>query len=183
MVYLFIIFVILVALGPILWSRPTPRDKRLSALRLAAKSEGLELQAVNVDTDRIYGPIAERNPDITHVKWMRYQLSAKRGQLAQGMTGRWIQRRDRNNYLWWEPDNLRLKESDLVASILEPWRKNQDDRYLALELTSVTAGVVWDEEGSLDDLVDICTALRQLLSGGGGQANTAGVDGSGQGQL
>jgi len=184
MVYLFIFFVILLALGPVLWFRPTPRDKRLSALRLAAKSEGLELQVVNVDTDKIYGPIAERNPDIRYVQWMRYRLSAKRGQQqAQGMTGKWIQRRDRDNHLWWEPDNLHLKESDLVASILEPWRKNQDDRYLALELTSVSAGVVWNEEGSLDDLADICAGLRQLLSGGEGHANTVGVDGSGQGRV
>ena len=182
MVYLFIFFVILLALGPVLWFRPTLRDKRLSVLRLAAKSEGLELQVVNVGTDKTYGPIAERNPEITHVKWMRYRLSAKGGQRAQGMTGRWIQRRDRNNDLWWEPDNLDLKESDSVASILEPWRKNQDDRFLALELTPVTASVVWNEEGDADDLADICTGLRRLLSGGDGHASTAGADGPGQGQ-
>ena len=41
MTWLLIILVLVVAFGPVLWLVPSKRDKRLSALRSRARSEGL----------------------------------------------------------------------------------------------------------------------------------------------
>jgi hypothetical protein len=44
MVWLLIIVILLVAFGPILWLRPSPRDRRLTALRAQARKDGLRVE-------------------------------------------------------------------------------------------------------------------------------------------
>ena len=44
LVWLLIIVVLLVAFGPVLWLRPSPRERRLAALRAQARKDGLRVE-------------------------------------------------------------------------------------------------------------------------------------------
>jgi hypothetical protein len=44
LVWLLIIALLLVAFGPILWLRPSPRDRRLAALRAEGRKQGLRIE-------------------------------------------------------------------------------------------------------------------------------------------
>lgn len=44
MVWLLIVVILLVAVGPLLWLRPTPRERRLAGLRTQARQDGLRVE-------------------------------------------------------------------------------------------------------------------------------------------
>ncbi len=82
MVWLLIALVLVVAFGPLLYLRPSPRDRRLSALRSKAVSEGLVVEIGNLDKrdstaeERVNSAGRERHPTISLALY-RQPLSRK----------------------------------------------------------------------------------------------------------
>ncbi|MCG8670334.1 MAG: hypothetical protein MI867_13025 [Pseudomonadales bacterium] len=163
MVYLLIFFAIFLVIGPVLWLRPSKGEQALAALRQAAIQTGAQIQPMNIREDAVYSGILQRNPHLGDHKWIRYQWMAGPNEKGPALKDTWIQRKDPEEGLVWEPRSVHTEEDALVAAVLESWRTNQDVRFLALELGPRNVCLVWNEKGSPQEVAAFGESIKQLL--------------------
>lgn len=160
MVYVVIGLALLLVFGPVMWLLPSKQEKELSLLRQGAILGGAKIQPVLIQTDPIYSATLARNPHLADYRWIRYQWFASEGEAGPGFAESWVQRKDRERGLVWEPRKVTSAEPAAVTGMLSPWREHQDVRFLALEVTPQSVAVVWNERTSPDEVKALSDAIR-----------------------
>jgi len=162
MVAFIIILAMAMVVGPILWIRPSPKERRIAAFRSIAMGRGVKVEPISLISNTYYKRVSERNLHVADYQWVRYRRIAKKGEVGPSIKGQWTQRKDRSGQLLWEPDPVTLKESEQVTALLSDWRERQDIRFLALELGPRTVSIVWTEQGDEQDVTQIIATLETL---------------------
>lgn len=163
MVYLLILLAIFLVIGPVFWLRPSKRERELAVFRQVAMSGGAKIQPLNIRTDPVYSGTLARNPHLADYSWVRYQWLAEEGEVGPVVKESWVQRKDREHGLVWEPRTVTTKEPEAVSEILNQWREQQDGRFLSLELGPRNVAVVWTERGDQEELAGLASQVRKLL--------------------
>lgn len=163
MAYVIIILAMFLVIGPVLWLRPSKRERELAAMRQAAFMDGARIQPVSVRKDPVYSATLARNPHLDDHSWVRYQWTAREQETGPDVRETWVQRKDREQGLVWEPRNVTTAEPEEVAAMLAPWREQQDVRFLALEIGPRSVAVVWTEKTTQDELKALTAKIRQLF--------------------
>ncbi|OUS25599.1 hypothetical protein A9Q99_20655 [Gammaproteobacteria bacterium 45_16_T64] len=162
MVYLLIILAMLLVVGPIFWVRPSPKERRIAEFRALAMQRGVKVEPVSLVTDEYYKKVSERNLHVADYQWVRYRRVSKEGKVGPGIRAQWTQRKDREGVFLWEPNPITTSEPDSVSQYLDEWRKAADMRFLGLEFGPRSVSLVWTEEGTKDELIQILTMLETL---------------------
>lgn len=163
MVYVIIIAVTLLVIGPVFWLQPSKRERELSAMRQAAIVDGVRIQPVFIRKDPVYSATLARNPHLDNHTWVRYQWLAREDETGPAISETWVQRKDREKGLVWEPRKITSPEPEEVAAMLAPWREQQDVRFLALEVGPRNVAVVWNEKTSKDEIMALAAKIRELF--------------------
>lgn len=164
MMYFLLLAMIALILGPILWMRPTPKDKRLSRMRLKARSLHMQVEAVSLTHDPIYSALALRNPHWPMQGWMRYRLFPLNNERGPSHSAAWRQRRDKSGVLMWDEAPIAIQARPAAQGLLDQWSNTQDGRYLALEIGERSVAIVWNEEGDEPDVERIAACLKGILT-------------------
>lgn len=164
MIYILLAAVVALVLGPILWMRPTPREKRLARMRLKARSLNLHLETVGFINDKIYAALSARNPHLPQTGWMRYRLFPQPNERGPSVAAAWRQRRDKSSKLMWDEDPIAIEAKPTTQALLDHWSQQQDARYLALEIGERSVAIVWNEEGDEPEVTQIATWLQTILT-------------------
>ena len=162
MVYLIIILAMAMVVGPVLLIRPSPKEKRIAKFRALAMERGIKVEPISLASNEYYKRVSERNLHVADYQWVRYRRISKEGEAGAAVRGQWTQRKDRQGLLLWEPDPVTLAEPEAIKAYIDPWRENQDMRFLALEFGPRTVSVVWTEEGSVGDVEALIAMLESL---------------------
>ncbi|OUR87929.1 hypothetical protein A9Q81_24790 [Gammaproteobacteria bacterium 42_54_T18] len=162
MVYLIIILAMAMVVGPILWVRPSPKERRIAQFRSLAMEAGIKVEPISLISNEYYQRVSERNLHVADYQWVRYRRISKEGEAGSAIRGQWTQRKDRQGQLLWEPDPVTLKEPESIKAYIDQWRKDQDVRFLALEFGPRTVSVVWSEKGSVEDVKKLISMLKGL---------------------
>lgn len=157
MVYLIIGLAMILVIGPIFWLRPSPRERELAMFRAKAFETGFKVQPLNVRTDKFYSHVLARNPHLADDQWVRYSRTAKEDEIAPDIREKWVQRKDREGTLFWEPSSVQSVPPENVQVLLEGWAKTQAEGVLALEFGPRTVSVVWNERGE-KEILDVMLA-------------------------
>lgn len=160
MAYVVIGLALLLVFGPVMWLLPSKQEKELSLLRQGAILGGAKIQPVLIQTDPVYSATLARNPHLADYRWIRYQWFANEGEGGQDFTESWVQRKDRERGLVWEPRKVTSKEPQAVTAMLAPWREQQDVRFLALEVAPRSVAIVWNEKTSPDEVRALSDTIR-----------------------
>ena len=163
MMYVLIIFVMLMVIGPILMLRPTDREKRQMRLRECAREHNVTVQPLSLSRNPRYSGLLERNPHLDDHHWYRYQLVAKEGQTGPSAKGEWIQRKTREGELVWEAKDIHQSSPDNVRIVLQQWQAQQTVDFLSLELGPRSVSIVWNERGDRAEAEALCERLLSLL--------------------
>lgn len=163
MAYLIIFLAMFLVIGPVIWLRPSKREREQAALRQVAIKDGARIQPISLRRDPVYSGILERNPHIDEHVWYRYQWVAREKEKGPFIKDSWIQRKDKEQGLVWEPRDVHSQESESIKQILEAWRQTQDVRFLALELGPRNVAIVWNEKGSQEELAALGEKVRALM--------------------
>ena len=163
MVYLIIILAMAMVIGPVLWVRPSPKERRIAQFRSLAMEAGIKVEPISLMSNEYYQRVSERNLHVANYQWVRYRRISKEGESGSATRGQWTQRKDRQGQLLWEPDPVTLKEPESIKTYIDQWRENQDVRFMALEFGPRTVSVVWAEEGgSVEDVQKLILMLQAL---------------------
>ena len=164
MAYLIIFFAMMLVIGPVLWLRPSKRERDLALMRQQAALSGAKVHPINISRDQVYSGILQRNPHLGNDNWVRYQWIAKEKETGPSIKDAWIQRKDREVGLVWEPREIKTKETPAIEALLQPWRESQDGRFLALELGPRNVAIVWNERAAKEELEPLFEQVRALLN-------------------
>ena len=164
MIYLLLIAVAALIIGPILWMRPTAYEKRLSRMRLKARSLNLHLETINMGSDPVYSALALRNPHWPQSGWIRYRLFAANNERGPSHSVAWRQRRDKSGQLVWDEDPVAAVARPATQALLDQWATSQDGRYMALEVGERSVAIVWNEQGDEPEVEQIAVWLREILA-------------------
>ncbi|CBL44866.1 Hypothetical protein HDN1F_12830 [gamma proteobacterium HdN1] len=146
MMYVLLIVGISLVLGPIYWLRPSPRDQRIAAMRLAARSHHLQIELIHLDKDPIYAALALRNPQWPKDGWVRYRLFPSDQSRGPSEAAAWRQRRDKSGLLVWDEEPYGITPHGVAQTLLAHWAETQDARFMALEIGQRSVAIVWNEE-------------------------------------
>ncbi|MCG8313185.1 MAG: hypothetical protein MI976_08215 [Pseudomonadales bacterium] len=163
MAYLIIFFAMVLVIGPVLWLRPSKRERELAAMRQQAMLTGAKVHPMNIRRDPVYSRILERNPHLGDDTWVRYQWIAKEDEIGPDIKDSWIQRKDKEQGLVWEPRSIKSSENETIEAILNRWRENSDGRFLALELGPRNVAIVWNERADSEELKRMCALARAFF--------------------
>ena len=150
--------------GPVLMLRPSPRERRLARIRLAAQQRRVKVTPIFIRKDAVYGAVLERNPHLDGYSWSRYQLVGEENQTGPSIKGKWIQRKTPQGRLVWEPQDVLQKSVPAIDAVLGQWEQQQQVDFLALELGPRSASIVWNESGEAEAAEALCQQLEQLLA-------------------
>lgn len=164
MMYLLLIGVAALILGPIFWMRPTVTEKRLSRIRLKARSLQLHVETVHMTTDPVYSALALRNPHWPQSGWMRYRLFPANNERGPSHSAAWRQRRDKSGQLIWDEDPVAVVASAPAQALLDRWSAAQDERYMALEVGERSVAIIWNENGDEPEVEQIAAWLKDVLA-------------------
>lgn len=163
MMYLLLVLGIALILGPILWMRPTEREKRLARMRLKARSLQLHVEMVDLDKDPVYSALALRNPHWPKSGWVRYRMFPVGKAKGPSHSAAWRQRRDKSGVLVWDEDPIAVEGRPATQALLDLWNASQDGRYMALEVGERSVAIVWNEEGDIPEVEQIAKWLGEVL--------------------
>lgn len=163
MIYGIIALALLFIIGPIVTLRPSARECRQQRIRQYAMQHGVQVSPVSLRKNEKFNRLMQRNPHIGEFTWFRYQVIAEEGQPSPSVKGEWVQRKDKEGALLWEPTNVLQQTPTQVAAVLAQWQANQSVDFLLLELGPRSASIVWNERGDLDEVKDLCDQLQRLL--------------------
>ncbi|MDX1692957.1 MAG: hypothetical protein R3208_04280 [Ketobacteraceae bacterium] len=163
MAYLIIIFAILLVIGPVLWLQPSKQERQLAKLRQAAMADGAKIQPISIRKDPVYSATLARNPHLDDHRWIRYQWVATENESGPAVKETWVQRKDREQGLVWEPRQVTSKEPEEVTAMLATWREHQDGRFLALELGPRSVAIVWTEKTTPQEVKELAEKIRRLF--------------------
>lgn len=162
MSYLIIALVLLLAITPIFWLKPTPRQRQLEALRYAAQRAGFQVRlaarpGTKVDPPRLdvalylipwTRPVDQRDPAAC-----RWTL------VSQSFEGKWS---PWEGWRWLTPEPSSLRE--VIAEVLPLMPESA----CALEASSLGVGFYWDErpadpEATLPVMLPAMQSLRAAI--------------------
>lgn len=169
MIYVIIIVVISMMIGPILWLRPTPRERHQAKLRAKAISLGLSVSCPGVQRFKW----AKNNKLIDAKRLVRYTLSLKdrqfsaedyRNSLCKGTYFRWIYRGEEE----WQWHEVEANKLDNIASLTALFEeiKASDIAAVAIDLSFNSCSLYWHEAGneaSVDKIKCYLNSLSQLI--------------------
>ncbi|MBV1882579.1 MAG: hypothetical protein KUG82_13155 [Pseudomonadales bacterium] len=172
MEYVIILLVISMMVGPILWLRPTPRERHISKLRTQAMSAGMSVTCPGVKRFKW----AETNVLIEANRFVRYtltfddsQLSADdfRGSNAASFNGtyfRWIYKGN-EEWQWHEVSGNKLDKIPELRALFEEI-KGSSLGVVAIQLSYKSCSVYWHERGdetSVEQIKQYLQTLSQLI--------------------
>ena len=164
MAYLIIFFAMVLVIGPVLWLRPSKRERELAAMRQQAILTGAKIHPMNIRRDQVYSRVLERNPHLGDETWVRYQWIAKEDETGPDIKDSWVQRKDKEQGLVWESRSIKSVENEAIEAILNPWRNHSDGRFLALELGPRNVAIVWNERADSEELKQLCGRARAFFT-------------------
>lgn len=158
MTYLIIAAVVLVAIAPIFWFKPTPRQRQLEVLRYTAQRAGLQVRiAPHPDT-------ATEKPQLDSILY--FVLWTLPPEKREGEACRWTLVRNSFNGEWspWEgwrwikPGPRSVREA--IATILP----QLPESCCGLEASSLGVGFYWNERPAIPDAIIpvMLPALQEL---------------------
>jgi hypothetical protein len=148
--YLIILFVVAVAVGPIFWMMPSPRQKRQAALRDYALAQGFQMKVCKIPQSH-RAKVREERPQ----EGIVYRLTVKQ----RGRKPR-LNHSDPANYMLCQRENVEQTDN-CVAPLREALEQLPED-VVALEYNGLWLGVYWQERGTEQDIAAIKVQLGQL---------------------
>ncbi len=171
MIYVIIVVAILLVLGPVLWLRPTARERELSQLRQRALQQGLRVQCPAAKQI----PWAARNPLVNPHRFARYSLGldadAVNANRWQEWQGTYYQRADwvpanagdstevQNRQWQWQEAR---QQSPAAQQLLAELEKAPLATVIALECRAQEVAIYWDETGGTTMLNAIGQFMQRL---------------------
>ena len=148
--YLIILFVVAVAVGPIFWMMPSPRQKRQAALRDYALSQGFQMKVCDLpQSHRAKVRKDQRQEGIV------YRLMVQpRGRKAS------LSHTDPANYMLCQRENN--EQTDNCLPLLRQALNQLPEHIVALEYNRLWFGVYWQERGTEQDIAFIKSQLLLL---------------------
>ena len=156
MAYLLIIFLILIALAPLVWVKSSPRQQQIARLRRLATTEGLHVTLCHAPDAR------EGEGRLDQVK---YTLSWPVNLATEEKPGQWLllhhsRRGDPSPWQDWTWLN-RSRDSATKQSINEVVEKFTGD-VSGLSCNAEGVQLYWREKGSEQELMGFVAALKEL---------------------
>ncbi|MFT5579724.1 MAG: hypothetical protein ACI9WS_002484 [Paraglaciecola psychrophila] len=148
--YLIILFVVAVAVGPIFWMMPSPRQKRQAALRDYALAQGFQMKVCDLPQSHRSKVREERLEE-----GIVYRLIVKqRGRKTA------LNHSDPSSYMLCQRENNEQTENCLA--LLRGALVQLPEDVVALEYNGLWLGVYWQERGTDEDIAAIKSRLIEL---------------------
>lgn len=159
MVYLLILFGVALVIGPVLWLRPSPRDKHLAELRQSAVSNGLTVQ-VPLKDDKAW---IREFPEIESHKLVRYMVPLIGDKIKEQKLSPAL-----GLYYHHEPNGWRPLGSShgvLSEEILNCLADVADAQWAnALEVKRGSVAIYWQENEGVEEVKILAKTLERLKS-------------------
>ena len=159
MLWLLIFFLLIAAISPIMMMRQTPRQRRISNLRSAALSQGIKVGLVSRPDGRGSGTRSEEESK----QYARYWIALDEPQQLPGAA---LHRIDSNGWEstypgWVWRDKPKERQAD---PFLVEWLRELPGSILAMSWDGGSVGVLWSEQGEINDVALIADKLQSLKS-------------------
>ena len=172
MAYLIILLVISMMIGPILWLRPTPRERHLTKLRAKAMAVGMTVTCPGVQRFKW----AQANKLIEKNRFVRYTFPFDDTQLTvddfrgtddltlKGTYFRWIYRGE-EEWQWHEVAANKLDKIPSLKALLDEITTS-DLEAIAIDLSFKNCSIFWHEGGdeeSVEKIKHYLDRISQLI--------------------
>jgi hypothetical protein len=148
-----------ILVGAFMWVKPSPRDRRLNALRNAAIQSGFKLSSIKVPDTSIEGRLAEKSSLITLYRLIHHfskdQTPGFTVQRTTGVSSAFLP----DGWKW--ADEHRPPEA--FTTELHAVLTDLPEAYLVVDAQPDGVGLVWDERGDAETLPAIRETLERLI--------------------